>query len=227
LQLAHADFLYKPKKSIIMKSTDFLRIGIFYDGTYFTKAQNYFWGQRKEWLTFKEFHNLLEKYVGSKLQGHADYKVVYSAWFQGLHKHNEATEDNLRKDRKMHIDLLHAGIELKNFLMAEQTKKEKGIDVYMALETLQVGLDNKIDIAILVTGDGDFVPLVRALMKNGVRVLIAYFKYEESDHKSYANERLINSANYSIDINGLENDRDFKTDFKTMFRKAEDAKKRN
>lgn len=50
-----------------MKSTDFLRIGIFYDGTYFTKAQNYFWGQRKEWLTFKEFHN--------SLRDHSNYKA--------------------------------------------------------------------------------------------------------------------------------------------------------
>ena len=29
---------------------------------------------------------------------------------------------------------------------------EKGIDVFMAVETLQIGLDDKIDIAILVTG---------------------------------------------------------------------------
>ena len=107
-----------------------------------------------------------------------------------------------------------------------ESKKEKGIDVYMAVETLQIGLDDKIDIAVLITGDGDFVPLVRALMKNGIRVVIAHFKYKESDgNDSFVNPRLINSANYSVNINELENDKDFKADFKTIFRHSEDNKK--
>jgi uncharacterized LabA/DUF88 family protein len=84
--------------------------------------------------------------------------------------------------------------------------------------------------AVLVTGDGDFVPLVRALMKNGVRVLIAYFEYEETHNnvtnKSFANERLINSANHCLNINSLEDDRDFKAEFKTIFRHPEDNKKK-
>lgn len=206
------------------KQKDFLRIGVFYDGTFFIKAQNYFWGKKYGWLTFQEFHKLLEKYVGIKEQGHSSYKVVYSAWFQGLFKESEATENNLRLDRKRHQDLLHAGIEPKNVPMSE-TKGEKAIDVYMAVETLQIGLDDKIDIAILVTGDGDYVPLVRTLMKNGIRVVIAYFEYEEPNNKSFVNERLVSSANYSLNINSLENDRDFKADFKTIFRHPEDNKK--
>jgi uncharacterized LabA/DUF88 family protein len=206
------------------KQKDFLRIGVFYDGTFFTKAQNYFWGKGYGWLSFQEFHKILEKYIGIKEQGHSSYKVVYSAWFQGLFKENEATEKNLRLDRKRHQDLLHAGIEPKNVPMSE-TKGEKAIDVYMAVETLQIGLDDKIDVAILVTGDGDYVPLVRTLMKNGVRVLIAYFDYEEPNNRSFANERLISSANYSLNINSLENDRDFKADFKTIFRQPENNQK--
>jgi uncharacterized LabA/DUF88 family protein len=211
------------------KQRDFLRIGVFYDGTFFTKAQNYFWGQKYGWLSFQEFHKFLEYCARSKEQGHSAYKVVYSAWFQGLYKESLAPEDKLRLDRKRHNDLLHAGIEPKNIPMSEK-QEEKGIDVYMAVETLQVGLDDKIDMAILVTGDGDFVPLVRALMKNGVRVLIAYFEYEEINnngpHKSFANERLINSANYCLNINSLEHDKDFKAEFKTIFRQPEDNKKR-
>jgi len=159
-------------------------------------------------------------YLSRKEPGFFSYKVVCSAWFQGLFKDSEADEKNLRLDRKRHHDMLHAGIEPKNIPMSE-TKGEKGIDVYMAVEALQVGLNGKVDLAILVTGDGDFVPLVRTLMKNGVRVLIAYFEYEEGTFKSYANERLINAANYSLNCNALENDRDFKGDFQSCFRKAE------
>lgn len=207
-----------------MSTKNFLRIGVFYDGTFFTKAQNYFWGQKYGWLSFQEFHKLLENYIRTKEQGHTSYKVVYSAWFQGVHKESQAQENNLRLDRKRLLDLLHAGIEPKNVPMSE-TQGEKGIDVYMAVETLQVGLDDKIDMAVLVTGDGDFVPLIRALMKNGVRVLIAYFEYEVPNNKSFCNERLINAANHSININSLENDREFKAEFKTIFRQTSDNKK--
>jgi uncharacterized LabA/DUF88 family protein len=211
------------------KQRDFLRIGVFYDGTFFVKAQNYFWGNKYGWLSFQEFHKLLESFARTKEQGHSAYKVVYSAWFQGLHKESLAPEEKLRLDRKRHSDLLHAGIEPKNVPMSE-TQGEKGIDVYMAVETLQVGLDDKIDMAVLVTGDGDFVPLVRALMKNGVRVLVAYFEYEDTTsdkvNKSFANERLVNSANYCLNINALEHDREFKADFKAIFRHPEDFKKK-
>ena len=207
-----------------MSTKNFLRIGVFYDGTYFIKAQNYFWGKKYGWLSFQEFHKLLESFIRTKEQAHVSYKVVYSALFQGVHKESAAQENNLRLDRKRHLDLLHAGIEPKNVPMSE-TQGEKGIDVYMALETLQVGLDDKIDMAVLVTGDGDFVPLVRALMKNGVRVLIAYFEYEDETNKSFANERLISAANHSININSLETDREFKAEFKTIFRQPTDNKK--
>jgi uncharacterized LabA/DUF88 family protein len=77
-------------------------------------------------------------------------------------------------------------------------------------------------IAVLVTGDGDFVPLVRALMKNGVRVMAAYFEYQEGEHRSFINERLLNVCNYSININEMEKDKDFKAIFKGLFRKPED-----
>lgn len=229
LKLLNLKLVYQPIICAMKRETDFLRIGVFYDGTFFTRAQNYFYGQGYGWLSFQELHKLLESYVRTKEQGFSSYKVVYSAWFQGLYKSNQATEDNLRLDRKRHHDLLHAGIEPKNIPMSE-TQGEKGIDVYMAVETLQIGLDKKIDLAILVTGDGDFVPLVRALMKNGVKVLVSYFKYEEENgHKSFANERLILSANYSLNINELENDKEFKAEFKSVFRKPEDfeRQKRN
>jgi uncharacterized LabA/DUF88 family protein len=211
---------------LIMAKKDFLRIGVFYDGSFFNYAQNYFWEQKYGWLDFQQFHKLLELYIETKIQGHSDYKIVYSAWFQGLYKAGLASESNLRLDRRRHHDLLHAGIESKNLPMSE-SQGEKGIDVYMAVETLQIGLDDKIDVAILVTGDGDFVPLVRALMKNGVRVGVAFFEYDKDGKKSFVNERLVNAANFAININSLENDRDFKADFKMIFRQTDDNRKIN
>jgi uncharacterized LabA/DUF88 family protein len=79
-------------------------------------------------------------------------------------------------------------------------------------------MDDIMDIAILVTGDGDFVPLVRALMKKGMTVVVAYFDYDENGKKSFANERLKEACNYALNINSLEHDKEYKNQFKSLFK---------
>src|SRR5207302_3465627 len=151
---------------------------------------------------------------------YASYKVVYAAWHQGLFTSKKATPEQLRSDRNLHHDLMHAGVEPR-YLPMSQTQGEKGTDVALAVDALQVGLNGKIDIAVLVTGDGDFVPLVRALNKQGVRVLAAYFAFESKDgSKSFINERLLAAANYAVDIDELGSSKEHKQDFTTLFRKA-------
>jgi len=195
------------------------RLGVFYDGSFFSYAQNYLYHEHKiGWLRFRELHQFLEKYVSLKEQGFASYKVVYASWHQGLFTSKGATEDQLRRDRNLYHDLMHAGIE-PHYLPMSEKLGEKGTDVALAVDALQIGLDKKIDVAVLITGDGDFVPLVRSLNKQGVRVLAAYFEFKAKDGgKSFINERLLTAANYAVDINSLETDKDFKQDFRTMFR---------
>jgi uncharacterized LabA/DUF88 family protein len=197
------------------------RLGVFYDGTFFSHAQTYYYHQRKlGWLRFPEFHRFLEKYVGLREQGFASYKVVYAAWHQGLFTSKDATADHLKRDRNLYHDMMHAGVDPK-YLPMSQKHGEKGVDVALAVDALQVGLGQKIDVAVLVTGDGDFVPLVRALNKQGVRVLAAYFAFESADgSKSFINDRLLTAANYAVDIDALGSSKEHKQDFATLFRKA-------
>ena len=197
-----------------------LRIGVFYDGSHFNYAQNHFYGKKLGWLSFPPLHKLFEDYSRKHYQGFLDYKVVYAAWYQGLFTTAHADEKKLKLDRNRHQDLLHAGIETKFFPMS-QTQGEKGIDVAMAIDVLQVGLENIMDVAVLVTGDGDFVPLVRALMKRGISVIVAYFDYEENGKKSFANERLKDACNFVLNINALEKDKDYKNSFKSLFKHFE------
>lgn len=197
------------------------RLGVFYDGSFFSYAQNYYYHERQlGWLRFPEFHHFLEKFIGLREQGFASYKVVYAAWHQGLYTSKNATADQLKRDRDRHHDLMHAGVEPK-YLPMSQTQGEKGVDVALAVDALQVGLGEMIDVAVLVTGDGDFVPLVRALNKQGVRVLAAYFAFETKEgKKSFINDRLLAAANYAVDIDALASSKEHKQDFGTLFRKA-------
>jgi uncharacterized LabA/DUF88 family protein len=202
-------------------SNSICRIGVFYDGSFFVFAQRYYYHERDVgWLRFQPLHTFIEAFIAQKEQGHANYKVVYAAWHQGLFTSKNATEEHLRIERNRHHDLMHAGIEPR-YLPMSQTRGEKGVDVALAVDALQVGLGSKIDIAVLVTGDGDFVPLVRALNKQGVRVLGVYFKFQAKDgQQSFINERLLSVVNYAVDINALENDKEYKRTFKSLFRKS-------
>jgi uncharacterized LabA/DUF88 family protein len=116
---------------------------------------------------------------------------------------------------------MHAGIEPKFLPVSQSSHTEKGVDVALAIDALQVGLEDKIDIAVLVSGDGDLVPLVRALMKQGVRVLAAYFQYEDGEDKQFINERLLAVCNYELNVNQLETDKDFKATFRALFWKKD------
>ena len=95
--------------------------------------------------------------------------------------------------------------------------KEKGVDVALAIDALQAGLDGKIDVAVLVTGDGDLVPVVRALMKQGVQVMIVHFEYE-GHGAAFINERLLRAANFAFNVSALEKDKNTKAIFRGLFR---------
>ena len=201
------------------------RIGVFYDGSFFSHAQRYLYHERKVgWLSFQPLHAFLEHFISSKEQGFASYKVVYAAWHEGLFSSKDTTEEQLRFERNRYHDLLHAGVEPK-YLPISQSQREKGTDVALAVDALQTGLDEKIDVAVLVTGDGDFVPLVRTLNKQGIRVLAVYFDFtDKSGRKCFINERLLNCCNYSVDISALDKDREFKSSFKSLFRSPSEWK---
>lgn len=96
--------------------------------------------------------------------------------------------------------------------------KEKGVDVSLAVDVMENR--DRLDIVVLVTGDGDFVPMVRALNRSGVRVLVVYFQYtEESGRKSFCNHTLLEVSDYGIDINSLERNPDERANFESLFLK--------
>ncbi len=54
---------------------------------------------------------------------------------------------------------------------------EKKVDIHMAIEIISLGYENIYDTAVLVSGDGDFVPVVKKLLDMDKMVEIWAFKY--------------------------------------------------
>ncbi|MEM7717426.1 MAG: NYN domain-containing protein [Cyanobacteria bacterium P01_A01_bin.68] len=85
------------------------------------------------------------------------------------------------------------------FLVVTKEGKAKGdgyesnVDVVMAIDAMELSLEIKPDIVVLVTGDSDFAYLAEKLRKRGIRVEVA------SVEQSLGSE-LKNSANSVVDL---------------------------
>ncbi len=77
--------------------------------------------------------------------------------------------------------LRRAGYEIKRkeLILRDDGSTRGDWDVGMTIDTLS--LAPKLDVVVLVTGDGDFVPLVTALQTRGCRVEIASFEESTSN----------------------------------------------
>jgi uncharacterized LabA/DUF88 family protein len=205
-----------------MNNSQLCRIGVFYDGTYFTQAQNYFYRRKLGWLTFQPFHRLVERLVMSFEKNFNSYKIVYAGWYQGLPLSNQANHNQLLVERNRHQDLMQAGIDPK-YVPMTHSHGEKGVDVALAVDAVEIGLNDRIDIAVLVSGDGDLVPLARLLTMYGIRVLSVYFKYDDEDgQKSFISERLLRACSYAFNLNSLEHNdnKHWQATFAALFRQS-------
>lgn len=55
------------------------------------------------------------------------------------------------------------------------TYVEKGIDVHIAIDLVNLSSQNSFDVAILISGDTDFLPAVKLAKKSGKHITIAAF----------------------------------------------------
>lgn len=53
--------------------------------------------------------------------------------------------------------------------------KSKAVDIALATEALALAAEDRYDVAVIMAGDGDYVPLVEAIKRLGHDVVIAFF----------------------------------------------------
>lgn len=59
------------------------------------------------------------------------------------------------------------------FKKEKQTVKTKGVDINLTVDMLTHTFKNSLDSVYLVTGDGDYLPLIKEVMRNGKKVYLA------------------------------------------------------
>jgi len=75
----------------------------------------------------------------------------------------------------------------------------KGDDIYIATDMVSFAYENIYDTAILVSGDGDFVPTIKRVQKLGKMVENAYFKISRSGYLKEACNSSICIDDFIID----------------------------
>ena len=205
--------------SFVNEKSKLIRIGIFYDGNYFSHVSNYYMYEhpRKSRISVSGLHRCVVHEI-SKAEGVSTERcrIVDAHYFRGRLSALEAQQRNaLFRERQFDEVLMREGI-VSHFLPLS-TGGEKGIDVWLALESLELAIHKRFDVVVLIAGDGDYLPLVRKLNTLGTRVCVLGWDFQYTDN--HGNKRqtrtaqtLLNEANYPILMNVLIEDRARKSD---------------
>lgn len=186
-----------------------LRIGVFYDGSYFSHVSNYYLysHERRARLSIGGLHDFIREEVAKEESTDKRYcQIIDAHYFRGRLSAKLAYEkDSLFRERQFEDVLIREGITM-HFLPvnadAHGEISEKGIDVWFALEAFELALHKRFDVIAIITGDGDFVPLVRKLNTLGTRVMLLAWDFEsQRDGHTYStrtSQSLINEVTYSV-----------------------------
>ncbi|MGB8842798.1 MAG: NYN domain-containing protein [Aliidongia sp.] len=182
-----------------------LRIGVFIDGTYFSHVSNYYLyeHERRSRLSITGLYAYIRDEIAR--QENVDRRfcqIVDAHYFRGrLNAKVSQEQDSLYRERQWDDVLIREGVTM-HFLPVTKDSKEKGIDVWFALEAFELAIYKRFNVSVLITGDGDFVPLVRKLNTLGTRVMLLAWDFDSMrDGKVYttrASQSLINEVTYPI-----------------------------
>ncbi len=169
-------------------SNEILKIGVFYDGNYFLHVSNYYnyFHQMRQRLSLPAFHNFIRHLVADAEEIPVQYsRIIGAHYFRGRLSAQEASQrgNQLYNDRVFDDILMSVGI-VSHFLPLRTRsgkKEEKGIDVWLALEAYEQTLIKKFDVLVLITSDGEYVPLVRKLNSLGVKTMVLNWEFAYVD----------------------------------------------
>ena len=209
-----------------MTDTKLTRIGIFYDGGYFAHVSDYYLYHhvRKARISIQGLHALLRDEVARAEQNELRYcHIVEAHYFRGRFsaddaKRHDATrpdgDSTLYRERKFEDALIKSGVTphfLPLFTPNDgRPPREKGVDVWLALEAFDLAHRKGLNVVVLVTGDGDYVPLVRKLNGLGTRVLVTAWDLQDAEQRfgtTRTAQGLIDEVTYPVMMGNIIDDR--------------------
>ncbi|MCC6318266.1 MAG: NYN domain-containing protein [Gemmatimonadaceae bacterium] len=201
------------------KTNELTRIGVFYDGTFFFHASNYYnyHHDRRARLSVGGLHEFVRSQAADSEGVDVRYcQIVDAHYFRGRPRAQDAEQRGmLARERAFDDVLVREGVVTHYLPLGPDG--EKGIDVWLALEAYELAIYKRFDVVVLVACDGDFLPLVRKLNTIGTRVmLLAWdFKFTDADNKEQETRTaqvLLDEVTYPIMMHQIIDDRSRRAD---------------
>ena len=179
-------------------------IGLFIDGNYYSLIDR---GLEKEWrrVYLKGLIKFIQKTIASEYGLEESSCIVTEThFFRGRYRANDAKRNNtLLRDRQFEDRLIENDVVLHYkhvYNLPDGTPHEKGIDVWFALETMELAVYRHFDFVVMITGDADFEMLARKIKSLKIPVFLLTWHYDTQDSTSKA---LKEEINHHININKL------------------------
>ena len=187
-----------------------LKIGIFYDGNFFYHVSNYYCyvHSRHARLSIPGLHEFIKQMVSEN--EHIDERlcqIVDCHYFRGRLPALEAKARRILLNERIFDDILmREGVVTHYLPMPHGT--EKGVDVALALETLELSIFKHYNVVVLIASDGDYVPLVRKLNSLGIRVMILAWDFEYMDDNGNlrytgTSSKLLSESSYPLSMDRI------------------------
>ncbi|MFN0067298.1 MAG: NYN domain-containing protein [Limisphaerales bacterium] len=174
------------------------RIGVFFDGSYFAKVSEHYRyvHPRRSWLSITGLLDFVCRQVAQEEQ--ADPRrctVVDSHYFRGRFPAKEAEAAGRLSAERVFDDILMFGGVITHYLPVYRNPHtgragEKGIDVWLALEAYELTRSKGYDVLALVSGDADYVPLIRKVHTLGTRTLLLAWEFDTPDETGWRQTRV-------------------------------------
>lgn len=187
-----------------MASANINSIGLFIDGNYFKLIDEGLKAEGRR-LNVKGLIKFIQKSVAEKYELEpASCVVTETHFFRGRYKAYDAKKLNiLLDDRKFEDRLIDNDVVLHYkhvYDLPDGTPHEKGIDVWFALETLELAMYRDFDFVVMITGDADYEMLARKLKSLKIPAILLSWHYDDQDPTAKA---LKDEISFQININSL------------------------
>ena len=190
------------------------RIGVFYDGNYFSHVSNYYLyhHERKARISIQGMHQFLINEISTSEDALSKHcRIIDAHYFRGRISASDAkSRDVLYKERVFEEVLMREGVV--THYLPLSGGGEKGIDVWLALEAFELAIYKRFDVVVLIAGDGDYLPLIRKLNTLGTRVMVlgwdfTYVDQQGNEKTTRTAQVLLDEATYPVLMSSIIDDR--------------------
>lgn len=166
-------------------SNNVYKIGVFIDGNLIIHTSNYYYYTHsiKKRLSLKHLLKYIRAKVAKEQNTDISNAIISEThYFRGRLNASDALQrtNQLYNDRVFDDILICEGVNTHYLplINVNGKKEERGADVWLSLEALELTILKKLDYVVLIASDTDYVPLIRKINSYGVKTVLLYWDFE-------------------------------------------------